>query len=88
MKGVVFINGQQFLDCVKLYERLILTICFSFTKNYFDAENLAQETFLSAYRNINKFEGNNLKAWLTTIASNKCRDYLKSSWRKTESTLR
>lgn len=48
------------------------------TKNYFDAEDLAQETFLSAYRNFGKFNGKNPKAWLTRIAVNKCRDYLKS----------
>jgi RNA polymerase sigma-70 factor, ECF subfamily len=72
---------EQFVQYIKQYEKLIFTICFSFTKNYFDAENLAQETFLSAYKNIDKFVGDNLKAWLTTIAANKCRDYLKSPGR-------
>jgi RNA polymerase sigma-70 factor (ECF subfamily) len=57
---------------------LVFTICYSFVRNYFDAENLAQETFLSAYRNIGKFDGKNLKSWLCTIAANKCRDFLKS----------
>lgn len=75
---------EQFVKYIKQYERLIFTICFSFTKNYFDAENLAQETFLSAYKNIDKFAGDNLKAWLTTIAANKCRDYLKSPGRNVD----
>jgi RNA polymerase sigma-70 factor, ECF subfamily len=79
------IQEEQFVSYIKQYERLIFTICFSFTKNYFDADNLAQETFLSAYSNINRFVGDNLKAWLTTIAANKCRDYLKSPERRTES---
>ena len=48
------------------------------TKNYFDAEDLAQETFLSAFRSFNRFDGKNPKAWLTAIAINKCRDYLRS----------
>ncbi len=52
------------------------------TGDYFDAEDLAQETFLAAYRNYDRFDGNNLKAWLTTIAANKCRDYLKSAARR------
>lgn len=81
----MMINPKQFADCVPQYERLIVTICFKFTKNYFDAEDLAQETFLSAYNHLDKFDGMNLKAWLTTIAANKCRDYLKSPSRKTES---
>lgn len=59
------------------YQNLIFTICFKFTNNYFDAEDLTQETFLSAYRNLSKFDGENLKAWLCKIAKNKCLDYLK-----------
>ncbi|HHT65154.1 MAG TPA: sigma-70 family RNA polymerase sigma factor [Clostridiales bacterium] len=77
------IQKTMFLDLIKQYERLIFTICFSFTKNEFDAEDLAQETFLSAYKNISKFDGKNPKAWLTTIAANKCRDHLKSPAAKT-----
>lgn len=82
---VVVIEKEQFVSCIKQYERLIITICLSFTKNYFDAEDLAQQTFLSAYENCEKFDGNNLKAWLTTIAANKCKDYIKNKARITVS---
>lgn len=74
----MYIKVQQFERYVAQYKGLIITICLSMTKNYFDAEDLAQETFLSAYRNFGKFSGENPKAWLTKIAVNKCRDYLKS----------
>ncbi|QAT40611.1 sigma-70 family RNA polymerase sigma factor [Clostridium sp. JN-9] len=80
---VIVIEKKQFENCIKQYERLIITICLSFTKNYFDAEDLAQQTFLSAYTNYEKFDGDNLKAWLTTIAANKCKDYIKNKARKT-----
>ncbi len=79
------IRKEQFANCIEEYERLVFTICYSFVRNYFDAENLAQETFLSAYRNIEKFDGRNLKAWMCTIAANKCRDFLKSPARSTVS---
>ena len=79
------IQKEQFANYIKQYERLIITICLSFTKNYFDAEDLAQQTFLSAYTNYGKFDGVNFKAWLTTIATNKCKDYLKSPARTTNS---
>ncbi|HHW30217.1 MAG TPA: sigma-70 family RNA polymerase sigma factor [Clostridiaceae bacterium] len=75
---VKIIKKEQFIELVKQYENLVFTICLSFTRNYFDAEDLAQETFLSAYNNIDNFDGKNFKGWLTTIAANKCRDYLKS----------
>ena len=77
------IHREQFANCIIKYERLIFTICYSFVRNYFDAENLAQETFLSAYRNIKKFDGENPKGWICTIAANKCRDFLKSTARST-----
>jgi RNA polymerase sigma-70 factor, ECF subfamily len=81
---VSVIQQEQFLAFVNQYQRLIFTICLSFTKNSFDAEDLAQETFLSAYRSLDAFDGKNPKAWLAAIAANKCRDCLKSPARKAE----
>lgn len=75
---MIIIEREQFADYIKKYERLIITICLSFTKNYFDAEDLAQQTFLAAYKNYEKFDGENFKAWITKIAANKCKDFLKS----------
>lgn len=79
---VMRIKVQQFESTVARYQSLVFTICLKMTKNYFDAEDLAQETFLSAYRNWERFGGENPKAWLTTIAVNKCKDHLKSPVRK------
>lgn len=61
------------------YSSLIFTICYSMTGDYFQSEDLAQETFVCAYRAMERFDGRNEKAWLVKIATNKCRDYLKSS---------
>ena len=46
-------------------------------KNYFDAEDLAQETFLSAYKHLPTFDRQYEKAWLCRIATNKCLDFIK-----------
>lgn len=76
---MVVIQKEEFSKYVKQYECLIITLCLSFTKNYFDAEDLAQQTFLSAYTSFGKFNGLNFKGWIITIAINKCKDFLKSS---------
>lgn len=60
------------------YKGFVAAVCFSVTKNYFDAEDLAQETFLAACRNFGRFDGRNPEAWLAAIAVNKCRDFLRS----------
>lgn len=52
------------------------------TADYFAAEDLAQETFLSAYEHFRNFDGSNPKAWLCRIATNKCIDYMSHSGRK------
>ena len=46
------------------YQNLIYSICYRLTGDYFDAEDLAQDTFLSAYKNLARFDGNNERAWL------------------------
>lgn len=64
------------------YQNLIYSICFRLTGDQFDAEDLAQDTFLSAYRNLSRFDGQNEKAWLCRIATNKCIDHLKRAGRR------
>ena len=75
-------KDQLLENAIEEYGRLILTICKSMTGDHFEAEDLAQDTFVSAYRSLDSFDGENMKAWLVTIASNKCRDYLKSAARR------
>ncbi len=81
MRGIG--SGQKFEAYVNQYGRLVLSICYSMTGDYFAAEDLAQETLLSAYKGMDRFDGGNPKGWLCTIAANKCRDYLKSAARRT-----
>ena len=52
------------------------------TADYFAAEDLAQETFLSAYEKYSSFDGRHEKAWICKIATNKCLDYLKAAGRR------
>ncbi|WP_026527122.1 RNA polymerase sigma factor [Butyrivibrio sp. VCD2006] len=65
------------------YKNLIFSICLRMTGDYFTAEDIAQETFLSAYMHIDGFDGTNEKAWLCRIAANKCTDYLRSAAART-----
>lgn len=79
---MLFIEIYRFTDMVEQYKRLIFSLCYSFVHNELDAEDLTQETFLSAYRRLEAFDGRNTKAWLMTIAANKCRSFLSDPKRK------
>ena len=65
----------------------VLRYCFLFLGNRTDAEDATQDTFLKAWKNIDRFErrdGCSPKTWIIKIAGNTCRDYLRKAWRKHE----
>jgi RNA polymerase sigma-70 factor (ECF subfamily) len=75
-------SKENFIKLVKQYQNLVFSICLKLTGDYFAAEDLTQETFLSAYRHMESFDGQAEKAWICRIASNKCVDYMRSAGRR------
>lgn len=69
----------QVEELIDSYDKLVFSICYKLTGDYFAAEDLMQETFLSAYQKYESFDGNNEKAWICRIATNKSIDYLRSA---------
>ena len=66
-------NGDAvaFVSLCKLHSDKILRRLYRITKNWEDAEDALQDSFLKAYLNIAKFEGRaNFSSWLTRIAIN------------------
>lgn len=65
------------------YSKVIYKYIYSLSKDSFLAEELVQETFYSAIKNINKISNNsNIKSWLYKIAKNKYIDYLRKQKRR------
>ena len=78
---------KDFEAFVRQYEKLVFTVCFQLVKDYGEAQNLTQDTFLSAYRHIDTYQGDSYKPWLIRIASNKAKDFLRSAYhRKVDTT--
>lgn len=69
-------------ELIDSYDKLVFSICFKLTGDYFAAEDLTQETFLSAFQKYETFDGGNEKAWICRIATNKSIDYLRSASRR------
>lgn len=74
------ITQQQFSQFVSRYERLVYTICFQFVRDAAIAEDLTQETFLSAYLHRDAMPPGYERQWLGRIAANKAKDHLQSAW--------
>lgn len=75
-------SKDNLIRLVNSYRNLVFSVCLKMTGDYFTAEDITQETFILAYQHYKDFDGNNEKAWICRIASNKCIDYLRMAERR------
>lgn len=68
-------SRENLIRLMNQYQNLVFSICLKLVGDYFTAEDLTQDTFISAFNNWNNFDGVNEKAWICRIATNKCIDY-------------
>lgn len=74
MRKIISENGFKIRKIIK-----------NFTGNY--NEDLEQEVYIKTYKNLGKYiEQNKFSNWICTITANLCRDYLKSSKFKQDSS--
>ena len=73
---------ERFEEMVEQYGRLVFTVCNQLVGDAGQAEDLAQETFLSAWLHADRCPEGAEKAWLCRIAANKAKDCLKSAYRR------
>ena len=65
------------------YRRELQLHCYRILGSLQDAEDLLQETLLAAWRGLEQFEGrSSLRAWLYTIATNRCLNALRDRQRR------
>ena len=77
------ITETEYLETlIDRYQNLVFSLCYRTVGDYFAAQDLTQETFLSVYRHLKEFDGRYEKAWICRIASNKSIDYLKAAGRR------
>lgn len=66
-------DSDAFQRLIEPYRREIQLHCYRMLGSFQDAEDLAQETFLRAWRGLNHFEGRTtFRNWLYRIATNAC----------------
>jgi len=79
---------ELFHELIRPYERLVYVTIYAILKNEAEAEDGAQETMISAFRNLKSFRGEaKFSTWLVTIAMNEARKRLRKAKSAREDSL-
>lgn len=86
--GRAFCSGQcmtkeKMETLIDLYGTHLLRLCTLYLKDVALAEDALQDTFVKAWEKYDTFMGKaSDKTWLTSIAVNVCKNYLRSPWNR------
>lgn len=73
-------NSKAFETLVKTYQDFVVRTAFAYLKNSNDANDIAQEVFVTVYENLHKFRGEaNIKTWICRITINKAINELRKN---------
>ncbi|MBN2206512.1 MAG: sigma-70 family RNA polymerase sigma factor [Candidatus Aminicenantes bacterium] len=74
---------DAFAELARLHRERVYAVVFGLVRNHADADDLAQETFMAAYRAIGRFRGgSSFSTWLYRIAVNLTMNHLKKRKRE------
>src|SRR6476619_6671300 len=76
-------DGDAFREAIARYRRELQVHCYRMLGSLQDAEDVLQDTLLSAWQGLGGFEGRaSIRTWLYRIATNRCLDALRSASRR------
>lgn len=78
-------DDAAFEELMRTHQTLIHSLTFRMTGSLADAKDLAQETFVRAYRQLDSYQGTSkFSSWLYRIGVNACLDWQRRERRRTE----
>lgn len=81
-------DAQAFRELVQQNQRRVFHACVAVVRSQADAEDITQEVFIRAYKNLSKFEGTaKFSTWLYRIARNASIDHLRKRARRDASNI-
>ena len=73
-------NTNAFAYLVDDYKNMVFSLAFKMTKNREEAEEISQDTFIKAFKNLKKFKGDSkFSTWLYRIAYHTSLDNIKKN---------
>lgn len=80
-------NVQAYNRLVIQYQELAYNVARRIMGNPQAAEDITQESFIAAYKALNRFRGGSFKSWLLRIVTNRCYDELRRHKRRPQSSI-
>lgn len=78
VKRVCMGETQLFRLLIERHQQHIFNLCYRMLRQFEEADDATQDTFLKAYRSLKQFRGDaRLKTWLCRIARNECLNRLR-----------
>jgi RNA polymerase sigma-70 factor, ECF subfamily len=72
-------DHEAFGQLIDRHASVIINLAYRMVGNHAEAEDLAQEAFLTAFKALSTFRADSkFSTWLYRIASNKCKDWLRA----------
>jgi len=74
------LNGETnlFGELIGRYQELVYGLAYGKVGNFTDAQDIAQDVFIKAYRKLDQLETpDNFAAWLKMITANECKNWLR-----------
>jgi RNA polymerase sigma-70 factor (ECF subfamily) len=78
---------DSFNALVEMYQNQVFAVALRMVRDAALAEDLAQDAFISAYRNLNQYRGGSFKSWLMRIVRNATLDSLRKTQRRPTDSL-
>ena len=86
IKQVLAGNQGAYAELIRRHQRFVFTLALRFAKNREDAEEIAQDCFVKAYRSLNNFQQTaKFSTWLYTIVYTTSMTFLRKKRLDTES---
>jgi RNA polymerase sigma factor (sigma-70 family) len=69
-------DDKSFMEVVESYKKKVMSLCYSYTRDFQEAEDLSQEVFITLYNSIKNFRGDcSLSTYIYRITVSRGLDY-------------